>query len=275
LKTDRPRLLHFGVADETAWEVGLACGGSIDIFVAPFTYSAFDAWSSLLRDETEAVNITVVRGPQELLGRELLVRANEDWQPNNWVDIRALDVAKNVLSSRISRRQALDEAVEVFVEVILPSPVLVLIGGVHIAIALVSLAKTLGYRTIVIDPRKAWANQHRFPLVDQLIPAWPEEALQRVRLRESTAVVMLTHDPKLDDVALRLALPSPAFYVGALGSRATQLKRRERLRDAGITEAQLSRLRGPIGLDIGAESPEEIALAIMAEIVEARRRQPG
>ncbi|HEX9840232.1 MAG TPA: XdhC family protein, partial [Anaerolineales bacterium] len=137
-------------------------------------------------------------------------------------------------------------------------------------IALMALAKTLGYRTVVIDPRSAFGSAERFPNVDQLIQAWPDEAFQQVPLTRSTAVAMLTHDPKLDDPALKLALPSAAFYVGALGSKTTQAKRRQRLLDEGLTEAQLNRLHGPIGLEIGAGTPEEIAMSIMAEIVAAR-----
>jgi xanthine dehydrogenase accessory factor len=137
---------------------------------------------------------------------------------------------------------------------------------------LVALAKRLGYRTVVIDPRKAWGNAARFPDVDQLIQAWPQEAFKQLQLTRSCAIAMLTHDPKLDDPALQVALASPAFYVGALGSKSTNAKRRKRLLEAGMTEAQLAPLRAPIGLDIGAESPEEIALAIMGQIVEARRK---
>jgi xanthine dehydrogenase accessory factor len=155
-------------------------------------------------------------------------------------------------------------------EVILPSPTLIAVGGVHITIALMDLAKTLGYRTVVVDPRGAFGNVERFPHVDQLIQAWPQDAFQQVSLTRSTAVAMLTHDPKLDDPALKIALPSPAFYVGALGSKTTQAKRRQRLLDDGLTEAQLDRLHGPIGLEIGAGTPEEIAMSIMAEIVAAR-----
>jgi xanthine dehydrogenase accessory factor len=144
---------------------------------------------------------------------------------------------------------------------------------VHITIALMALAKTLGYRTVVVDPRSAFGNETRFPQVDQLIQAWPQEAFQQIPINRSTAVAMLTHDPKLDDPALKIALPSPAFYVGALGSRITQAKRRQRLLDDGLTQEQLDRLHGPIGLDIGAGTPEEIAISIMAEIVAARNSQ--
>ena len=159
---------------------------------------------------------------------------------------------------------------EVFCEVYLPASTLVMIGGVHIAIALAALAKNLGYRTIVVDPRRAFGSQARFPQVDQLIQAWPDEALEQIKLDASCAVAMLTHDPKLDDPALKVALPSPAFYVGALGSRKTQAARRERLLAGGLDSALLERLRGPIGLDIGAQTPEEIALSILAEVVAAR-----
>ena len=136
-----------------------------------------------------------------------------------------------------------------------------------------TLAKTLGYRTVVVDPRSAFGNMKRFPHMDQLVQAWPEEAFQQVPLNQSTAVAMLTHDPKLDDPALKIALSSPTFYVGALGSKTTQSKRRQRLLDEGLTEEQLNRLHGPIGLEIGAETPEEIIMSIMAEIVAARNSQ--
>src|SRR5215217_1297525 len=186
------------------------------------------------------------------------------------LDAIALDLAKETLSQGESRRVMLNEDIEVFMEVILPPPTLIAVGGVHITIALMTLAKTLGYRTVVIDPRSGFGNKERFPSVDQLIQLWPEEAFQQVPITRSTAVAMLTHDPKLDDPALKIALPSPAFYVGALGSRTTQANRRQRLLEDGLPEEQLNHLHGPIGLEIGAGTPEEIAISIMAEIVAAR-----
>jgi xanthine dehydrogenase accessory factor len=164
----------------------------------------------------------------------------------------------------------LAEDVEAFMEVILPPPTLIAVGGVHITIALMALAKTLGYRTVVVDPRSAFGSEERFPQVDELIRSWPDEAFRQIPLTRSTAIAMLTHDPKLDDPALKIALPSPAFYVGALGSKTTQSKRCQRLLEDGLTEEQLNRLHGPIGLEIGAGTPEEIAISIMAEIVAAR-----
>jgi xanthine dehydrogenase accessory factor len=272
LKSNRPQLLHFGVADETAWKVGLACGGSIDIFVKPLDTKFFETLRSLLVEEQPGVIITVVRGPDEMLGREILVKDDGyiTGALESLLDKQALDLARETLAQGESRRVTLNEAVEVFMEVILPPPTLIAVGGVHITIALMALAKTLGYRTVVIDPRSAFGNEERFPNVDQLIQLWPDEAFQQIPITRSTAVAMLTHDPKLDDPALKIALPSEAFYVGALGSKTTQAKRRQRLLDDGLTEEQLNRLHGPIGLEIGAGTPEEIAMSIMAEIVAAR-----
>ncbi|HEY2981273.1 MAG TPA: XdhC/CoxI family protein [Anaerolineales bacterium] len=275
LQSGQPRLLHFGVSDETAWEVGLACGGTIEVFVQPLAPDAFRARRAALLDEVSAACATIVRSSAEILGREILLREDgtltgsvgPDW------DESVLRLARQALADGTTRRVPLDESVEVFVESILPPPTIVVVGGAHIAMALVTLAKTLGYRTIVIDPRKAWGNARRFPNVDQLIQAWPEEAFKQLPLTRSTAVVMLSHDPKLDDPALKITLPGPAFYVGALGSRSTQVKRRERLLEAGLSEAQVARLHAPIGLPIGAETPEEIALAIMAQVVEAAHQQ--
>jgi xanthine dehydrogenase accessory factor len=147
----------------------------------------------------------------------------------------------------------------------------VMVGGVHIAIGLTSIAKTLGFHTIVVDPRRAFGSEVRFPHVDRLIQAWPNEAFAEIELTPETAVTMLTHDPKIDDPALKVVLDSPVFYIGALGSNKTQAKRRQRLADMGFGPPQIDRIHGPIGINIGAKTPEEIALAIMAEIIRVRR----
>lgn len=275
LKTGLPQLLHFSVADETAWEVGLACGGSIDIFVQPLDAKFFQVLNSAIKEETAFAHIIVIRGPDELRGHEMLISEHgviTGALGNEWHDA-VLKIGREALYHGISRRVALSESIEVFVDVILPPPTLVVVGGVHIAIALVSLAKTLGYRTILVDPRTAWGNAERFPNVDELIRSWPEEAFEQISVTRSTAITMLTHDPKLDDPALKVALASPAFYVGALGSKSTHAKRRARLLNDGVTELQLSRLHAPIGLDIGAQTPEEIALSIMSEVVKSHREQ--
>lgn len=279
LNTGRPQLLHFGVADETAWEVGLACGGSIEVFVQPLDSALYDAARAELTQERLAATVTVVRGPAELLGREILLRDDGSvvGALGNSLDEPAIAAARAAMGEGQPQRRAAASAaaepVEFFVDVLLPSPTLIAVGGVHIAIALAAIAKTLGYRTIVIDPRRAFGSEARFPHIDRLIQAWPDEALAQITLTRSTAVAMLTHDPKLDDPALKIVLPSPAFYVGALGSRKTQEQRRRRLLDAGLSEAQLARLHGPIGIDLGARTPEEIALAVMAQIVAARNGQ--
>jgi len=272
LNSNHPQLLHFGVADETAWEVGLACGGSIDIFVQPLDSEFFKSLRSVLLEEQPGVSVTVVRGPNELMGHEILLREDGGvtGSIHEELDRIALDLAKETLSQGESRRALLNPDVEVFVEAILPPPTLIAVGGVHITIALMALAKTLGYRTVVVDPRSAFGNETRFPNVDQLIPLWPDEAFQQIPITRSTAIAMLTHDPKLDDPALKIALPSQAFYVGALGSKTTQAKRRQRLLKEGLSESELNRLHGPIGIEIGAGTPEEIAMSIMAEIVAAR-----
>lgn len=275
LKSNRPQLLHFGVADETAWQVGLACGGSIDIFVKPLDEAFFRALCSVLVEEKSAVLMTVVRGPDELLGRERLVEENGAVTGSlpSELNEKALAAAREALAQGVSQRAMLNEDVEVFIELLAPPPTLIAVGGVHITIALMAIAKTLGYRTVVIDPRSAFGNEARFPNVDRLIQRWPDEAFPEIPLTRSTAVAMLTHDPKLDDPALKIALSSAAFYVGALGSKATQAKRRQRLLEEGLTEEHLNRLHGPIGLKIGAGTPEEIALSIMAEVVSARNHE--
>jgi xanthine dehydrogenase accessory factor len=274
LKTNRPQLLHFGVADETAWEVGLACGGSIDIFVQPLDAKFFEVLKNNLTNETPVVHALVVRGAKTF-GQEALIAESDivaGSLGNEW-DSAVLTVGIEALYKGNPRREPLSDSLEVFYNVILPSPTLIIVGGVHIAIPLVSLAKTLGFRVVLIDPRKFWANAERFANVDELIQEWIEPAFARVSITRSTAIVMLTHDPKLDDPAVRIALNSPAYYVGALGSKTTNEKRRTRLLNDGVSESQLARLRAPIGLDIGASTPEEIALAIMSEVVKSYRKQ--
>jgi len=275
LNSNRPQLLHFGVADETAWEVGLACGGSIDVFVNPLDENIFGSIRSILADDQSAVLTTVISGDNAMAGREMLLTDNGKVVGsigNEWNE-KVFSIMEDVLAKGVSQRVALNESMDVFIEVIAPPLTLVIVGGAHISIALSVLAKTLGYRTIVIDPRKVWGSEERFPNVDKLIQSWIPDAFEQIVITSATAISMLTHDPKLDDPALKIALNSPAFYVGALGSKTTNAKRHERLLNDGMTESQLSHLHAPIGLNIGAQTPEEIAVAIMAEVVEAYRKQ--
>lgn len=275
LENGRPQLLHFGVADETAWEVGLACGGEIDVFVEPIAEAHFEFMRAAMDDEQPAASLTVIDGPDSELGAKLSARGAEGEQVIGSIDSGADTSAREALLAALrsgrAERVKLSDDIEAFVDVLMPRPTLVMVGGVHIAGTLAGLARSLGYRTVVIDPRRSFGSEERFPQVDDLLQSWPEEGLSEIGVDASTAVAVLTHDPKIDDPALLAALPGPAFYVGALGSTRTQKKRRQRLREAGLTDHQIARLHGPIGLDIGAQTPEEIALAVMAEVVAARR----
>jgi xanthine dehydrogenase accessory factor len=268
LRNGVPQLLHFGVADETAWAVGLACGGTIDVFVEKAGPGLLDEVRSLGQGERAGVRATVIAGPH--LGEHWLLQADGVAQGSlgDFTEgVRA--AAQAALTEGKSARATFGES-QVFLDVVRPAPTLVVVGGVHIAIALTRIARALGYRTIVVDPRPAFASEARFPHADRVVSDWPDEALGRIGLTTETAVAVLTHDPKLDDPALRAALPSPAFYVGALGSKATHAKRRQRLLEGGLGEEHLGRLHAPIGLDLGGRSPEEIALSVMAQVVAVR-----
>jgi xanthine dehydrogenase accessory factor len=268
------RLVHFGVADETAWSVGLACGGKIDVLVAPLDTGAFDALRTALIDNRAAATATVVSGPAGSIGTSLLLVEGTVTGGASIEAPEAVVAARLALADGRCRRVSLS-GLDLFVDVILPPPTLVVVGAVHIAVALVSIARSVGYRTVVVDPRAAFGNRERFPHADELRNEWPDAALRTLGLHAGTAVAVLTHDPKIDDPALETALPSAAFYVGALGSKTTHEKRRKRLIDAGLTEPQVERLHAPIGLDLGGRRPEEIALAVMAQIVAARNGRDG
>ena len=269
LANGRPQLLHFGVADETAWEVGLACGGTIDVFVEPLDETAYTFQRQLITQNKSGAVVTIIRGPEKWLGKKLLVGA--DGRPQNSLspelDALAAPQAQNLAAPQPIQ---LTNEIEAFVDAVRPSPTLIMVGGVHIAIPLATYAKTLSYTTIIVDPRRAFASAARFPHADKLIAAWPQKAFAEIELTGDTAVALLTHDPKIDDPALEAVLNSPAFYVGALGSKKTHAKRCQRLHAKGFSHQQIARIHAPIGLNIHAAAPAEIALAIMAEIVHVR-----
>ncbi len=188
----------------------------------------------------------------------------------------ALDAAQQAAVQEAlagDRSGPLPDHPDLFVHVYNPPLRLLIVGAVHISQALVPMAQLAGYEVIVVDPRKAWANTERFPNV-RLVDTWPDEAMTALAPDRRSAVVVLTHDPKLDDPALGVVLASPAFYVGALGSRRTHAKRVARLREAGLEEDAIARIHAPIGLAIGARSPAEIALSILAEITQVLHRVP-
>ncbi len=270
LLTGRPALLHFGVADDTAWSVGLACGGTIDVLVEPLNVSIHAATRDTIMANKPVTILTVIDGDKALLGCKVAVAGGEivAGSLGEALDHWAVELARQ---ARQSTRHQLEEGPELFIDAMRPSPTLAIVGGGHIAVILVEMAKMLNYRTVVIDPRRAFASEERFPNVDELLQMWPEKAFAAEPIAADTAIVTLSHDPKIDDPALRAALNSDAFYIGSLGSRSTNAKRRERLVNMGFSDEQLARLHAPVGLAIGADNPEEIALAIMAEIVATYR----
>jgi xanthine dehydrogenase accessory factor len=275
LETGRPRLLRYGVADESAWEVGLACGGIIRVFVEPFAAwnAVYDPLREALAERIPAAVVGVLEGPEDWLNRKSL--ALEDRDPSGDLNMgeyseAILFAARAAVEAGEGRVLDLADGLSLLIDVYPPIPRLIAVGSVHIADPLVTYANTLGFETVVIDPRAAFATRERFPHAGQLIRGWPRRVLEDIGLGASDYVAVLTHDPKLDDQALIAALRSPAAYVGALGSQRTNRLRLERLREAGLSEDELARLHAPIGLPLGGRTPPEIALSIMSEIVQAR-----
>lgn len=227
-----------------------------------------------IEGEEPVAVVTVVRGGP--LGAKIAVY--EDGRVSGSLGSPALDQAavaagRGHLSNDESGLTPLSDAVEAFVDVYARPPHLVMVGAVHTAIALGHIGKLLGFRVTVVDPRERFATAARFPHVDDIVVAWPDEALNQMRIDARTYVAILTHDPKFDEPALKTALARPARYVGAIGSRKTSQDRVVRLKQQGLTDEQLARIHAPIGLSLGARTPEEIALSIAAEIVAVRRGQ--
>lgn len=284
LQSGLGRLLRFGVADDTAFEaVGLACGGSMEVYVEPLTAQLREFWRMAAERDVPAVTATVIDGPSAwngfklLLGEDGGVQLAANDERYNALLPHLLDAARLGLRegrTRLHMLHVAGESVRVLVDVALPAPQLIVFGGVHIALTLSTLARAMGYRVTVVDPRPAFGSPERFPAVDRLISAYPKEAFAQLAITRATAIVTLTHDSKFDDPAVYEALQSNAFYVGALGGKATRAKRRERLLKRGLTEAQLDRLAAPIGLDLAAKTPDEIALATMAQIVAVWNGKP-
>jgi xanthine dehydrogenase accessory factor len=223
-----------------------------------------------------AALVTVISGSE--VGAKLLVRADgsrEGSLGSDELDRAGLSGAEELLWTERSETRECGETL-LFVDVVAPAPRLVVFGAVDYSAALCRLARAAGWRSYVCDPRSQFATPERFPDADEVIVAWPEEAFARIGgIDRATYIAVLTHDPKLDDAALSIALQSEAAYVGAMGSRRAQAQRRERLLAAGLDEALLERVAAPIGLDLGAVSPEETALSIMSEVVAVRNGRDG
>jgi xanthine dehydrogenase accessory factor len=257
-----PRLLTYGITDDMAIAVGLPCGGEIDVFVEPLTVT--------VADDLPAVLFTVVTGDE--VGAKLLVR--EDGSTEGDGPAELAELAGDAM--RVGRSHVIErDGSTVFADVFGPPPRLLVYGAVDTAEALCRAAKLLGWTTIVADARARFATAERMPSADELLVAWPEEALERVRPDPRTAVLVLTHDDKFDLPMLTGALATEAFYVGALGSRRNQERRNALLREGGLPESDIERIAGPSGLDIGAESPPETALSMLTEILAVRAGRAG
>jgi xanthine dehydrogenase accessory factor len=240
LKSGESKVAAFGVADDLAFSVGLACGGHIEVFVQPLADVHEQLLGLIDQNRAATLRTNLVTGEAEL--------------------------TEGVPAGSKQARRDGDWFIEPF-----PRPAhLIIVGAIHIAIPLHRLAKLMGYRVTVIDARAKFATKERFPEADELIVAWPDEAMQKLTLDGSAYVVILTHDPKFDLPALRSVLGKEVGYVGAIGSRKTNENRFAELRKEGFTEEQISRVHGPVGLDLGGRGAEETALGILAEITAVR-----
>ena len=252
LKDGRPRLLTYGVSDDEAFAVGLACGGTIRVLVEPLGSALpLDLAEGLARARQEhrraAYVVNLATWERRLAG------------PGEFPDRFRTD------------RSGLEEDGETFVAVHNPPLRMIVVGAVHIAQALLPMARLAGYDVILIDPREAFGSAARFP-GETILHDYPDEVMGRLAPDPRTAVVTLTHDPKIDDPAIRSALASPCFYIGCLGSTRTHARRLDRLRADGVPEEAIARIHAPVGLDIGARTPAEIAVSILAQITERLRR---
>ncbi len=243
-------LLEFGVSDGDAFAVGLACGGTIKVLVEPV--------GSVISEEVLADLVAAREARQAVAYVANAETGGGSLTEEGFADRFRMD------------RSGLEEDGR-FVAIHNPPLRLVVVGAVHIAQALVPMARIAGFDPIIVDPRSAFGSEARFP-GEAVWEEWPDEAMQKIGLDARTALVLLTHDPKLDDPALHIALKSDAFYVGALGSTRTHAKRMERLSETGFSEEEIARIHGPIGLDIGAASPSEIGVSILSEILSVLRK---
>jgi xanthine dehydrogenase accessory factor len=265
-----PQLLTYGISDDLALSVGLPCGGEIDVFVEEARRPLAERLMEVVESNERAVVLTVLAGDD--LGAELLVTEGGE---------RIGDAPEELAESapeliRRGRSGVVEIAGrDVFADVYGPPPRLLIYGAVDTAEALCRAAREIGWRPIVADARARFATSERLPSAEEIVVAWPEETLAQVRPDDATAIVILTHDDKFDVPMISGALETDAFYIGALGSRRNQERRRERLLEAGVDEAALERVSGPCGLDIGAQTPAETAISILAEIMAVRAARDG
>jgi xanthine dehydrogenase accessory factor len=252
-----PRLVTYGISDDLALSVGLPCGGEIDVWIDEPDPELLQQLADVAREERRAVFFVDLDD-----GSERLVADGDN------------DVADDLIRAGHSKVVELHGR-RLFADVFGPPPRLLVYGAVDTADALCAAARNIGWRTIVADARSRFATRERLPHADEIIIAWPEETLAQVQPDHATAIVMLTHDDKFDIPMLTGALASEAFYIGALGSRRNQERRRELLLEAGLDESTVDRISGPAGLDIGAHTPAETALSMLAEILAVRADRDG
>jgi xanthine dehydrogenase accessory factor len=259
-----PRLRSYGIADEEAFEVGLPCGGTVHIFVDALAPELVPPLAEAIREERPAALVVDMAGGDA--GRKRLVFPDGAGNGDGTVQHAALELLARGESALV---QVGDE--ELFVSSFPPRPRMYVFGAVDHAAAVATVGRFLGYRVTVCDARAKFVTRERFPDVEELVVEWPDRFLAQAPVDERTAICVLTHDHKFDVPVLQVALQTPARYIGAMGARRTNAARAERLRDAGVSEEQLERIRAPIGLDIGSRTPEEVAVAIAAEIVAVAR----
>lgn len=268
-ESGQSRVIRYGISDDLAWSVGLACGGTIDVLVQPNVPD--DVLAAARGQSGEAPH-----GFGETVVTELPpdTPAPATDRPQAAATTSLDDLRDEALAAGRSRTVEMGDRA-VFIESFPARPRLVVVGATEIARSLVGLAGSLGYERVVIDARAAFATPERFPDVERLMVDWPDEAFAAIDVGPNDAVAILSHDPKFDEPAIVEAFRRGARYIGAVGSRKTQADRRRRLLEAGLTEVQLTQLHGPIGLDLGGREPAETALAILAEIVAERRGGTG
>lgn len=276
-----PRVEHYGVSDDDAFAVGLTCGGTIDVFVeqiSPATFPELDRLTGSVAAGSPVALATVISGPRAA-GVHLIVAADErrGTLGSGRLDDAVTDDARGLLDHGRTgvlhygpdgERRGDDLAV--FVQSFAPPPRMLVFGAIDFAAAVARVGSFLGYRVTVCDARATFATSARFPAADEVIVRWPHEYLAETVIDDRAVICVLTHDPKFDVPLLEQALRTPAAYVGAMGSRRTHDDRIVRLRERGVPEDDLARLAAPIGLDIGARTPEETAVSVAAEIVAAR-----
>jgi xanthine dehydrogenase accessory factor len=255
------------------WDVGLACGGTIDVLAQKLDREVFETLVEHVEREEAVALATVVEGDDVgatalITGEGVLMGPEEEG---------ITTAAREMLAARAEAgaMQQVGPGREVFVEPFLPPPALIIVGGVHVAIPLTRFARELGFQVTVVDPRAKFANPERFAEADEIVQEWPDEALAHLKVDGGTYLVLLTHDPKIDEPTLAEALKTEAAYIGAIGSRKTHAERFERMKKWGVEPEALERVYGPIGLDLGGRSPAETALSIIAEVVAVKNGRSG